>query len=306
MNSNLNGLLLIDKPENCTSHDVVAQARRLLNISEIGHTGTLDPIATGLMVLLVGQATKLSQFILSQDKRYSVHFRLGLETDMGDRTGQILSETEFAGTSEQVKEAMARHLGQLNLSVPLYSAVKVDGKRLHSLARQGIQIQTPSKPMTFFDLKCLSINGADVHAEVSCTKGSFIRSWVESIGRDIGCGATVFGLRRLRSEPYSVDQAVELGSLATAEGLRKAFIPLVEALPHWPTYTVRGRDATLLRNGQIAHELGNRMIVEQKRAHQSQAAVGIKVVGACGTLLGILEAMPSKGLKIKRIFPDCS
>lgn len=309
--SDLNGLLLVDKPSGCTSHDVVARVRRIFKMKAVGHTGTLDPLASGLMVVLLGQATKLSDFILSQDKRYEVDIRLGVTSDTGDRDGLISEPVAVQVTEEQVKEVLHGVLGTLTLELPIYSAAKINGKKLYEYARAEQEVVLPKKPMHFYDLKILKIEGDLIRAGVSCSKGSFIRSWVTEIGRRLGTGAIVQELRRTVSAPFGVEEAKvletiqELAKVADQGGmpLGGSFKGLMEALPGWSQCTVKGKDLFLLKNGQISYDLANRLVVQQKMAHSTGQNQGIKMVGEMGQLLGLVEATPSQGLKIRRIFP---
>ncbi len=304
-----NGLLLIDKPSGVTSHDVVGEVRRILGQKSVGHAGTLDPLATGLMVILLGHATKLSDFVLSQNKRYRVEIQLGVVTDMGDRTGTVISQSDVVVPTEEILSQLEKMVGELVLPVPIYSATKVAGKRLYEYARKDQLIEAPQKSMTFYNLEVVEIQAPKVVCEVSCSKGSYIRSWVEEFGRRLGVGGTVAELRRLESHPYNVHEAVSLpylkefrGMGKTLEDLGPGFVPMAETLPGWPQCSVKGREEQLLKNGQISHDLVSRLVVAQKQAHERQGPVGIKVLGSDGDLLGLIEALPLQGLKIRRIF----
>jgi len=305
----LNGLLLVDKPTDCTSHDVVARARRLFKMRSIGHSGTLDPLASGLMVLLLGEGTKLSDYILSENKRYLVKLKLGLTTDTLDITGTVQSEAPVPVTAS-VSEAVFRNVlqemaGSLQLPVPMYSAVKIQGQKMYEYARKNESVEVPIKEMTFFDLKLVSLNLPEAEIELSCSKGSYIRAWVHELGQKLGCGAVMTELRRLRSEPFSIENAVSLESLenqTSLDGHPAAFIKMAEALPTWKAVRVLGREETLLRNGQIAKDLSARLILEQKQALNSGKTVGIRVLDSNSHLLALLEATPDKGLKIRRVF----
>jgi tRNA pseudouridine55 synthase len=310
----LNGLLLIDKPQDWTSHDVVAKIRRLLKLSSVGHSGTLDPFASGLMVILLGHGTKISDYILSQDKTYEVEVRLGLETDTLDRTGTVVAEKEVKIDRSRLDAALAVCQGEVELEVPLFSAVKIKGKKLYDYARKGQDIVAPRKSMRFYDLKLLEFDGRDrLKVKLSCSKGSYIRSWALWLGRELGCGAVAQELRRTFTQPFSVTQAISLGQLEAlvqdqGESLKKdqlkdAYIPLAEALPEVKKLRIASRDERLLMNGQISHDLAARLIADQKEAHQRQENLPIQVLSASsGQLLALLEAQPGKGLKIRRIF----
>ncbi len=306
-----NGLLLIDKPVKCTSHDVVDQVRRILKMKAVGHSGTLDPLASGLMVMLLGQATKLSNYILAQDKRYLTRIQLGVTTDSGDRDGAVLSTKDVNISEKQLFDAVDKIVGDLELPVPMISAVKVKGKKLYEYARETeTTMIAPMKAMRFYDLKVVQWNGKFLDAEISCAKGGYIRSWATELGRLLDVGASVEELRRLESLPYNVHEAITLDQLTAkvqatdlnAESLGPAFIGMSQTLPGWISCLVKGREEQLLRNGQISHDLGNRLIVTQKDAFRDQKTIGIKVIGSQGELVGLLEALPGEGLKIRRIF----
>ena len=306
---NWNGLLLVDKPPGCTSHDVVDRVRKIFAMSAVGHSGTLDPLASGLMVVLLGNATKLSDFILGQDKRYLVTVKFGWTTDSGDRDGQTLKEEDVQLTPEQVQAVLNELHGEMDLSVPIFSATRVKGKKLYEYARAEKEVIAPVKRMRFYDIAQPRWYNGQLQVEVSCAKGGYIRSWVTALGQKLGVGATVMELRRLQSAPYNVHEAITLEALAermsqpeAKNQLGPAFIGMNQALPGWHQCSVKGREELLLRNGQISHDLTNRLIVVQKQAHSSQTPVGVKVIGENGELLGLLEASLAQGLKIRRIF----
>ncbi len=307
---NLNGLLLVDKPTGCTSHDVVNRVRRALQMTSVGHSGTLDPLASGLMVILLGQATKLSDFILAQDKRYLVTIRLGMTTDSGDRDGKILSQQPVDLDRAQVENTLIGQQGEMRLPVPIFSATRVNGRKLYEYARAEKAVETPCKLMRFYDLGAVTWLEKDLFkVEVSCAKGGYIRSWVTALGENLKVGATVMGLRRLFSGEFKAENAIDLDQLESLSGqedprkvLGDFFIPMARTLPRWPQCNVRGREEHLLRNGQISHDLTSRLVVVQKQAHLSQTPIGIKVLGEDGELVGLLEASTTQGLKIRRIF----
>lgn len=299
------GILLVDKEPGCTSHDVVAKVRRCLNQREVGHAGTLDPFASGLLVLLLGQATKISNYVLNQDKRYLVTIRLGQVTNTGDRTGEILSETPLQLSDEVIREKLELFQGDMNLKVPQFAAVKVAGKKLYEYARAGEEAPAPVKAMRFYDLKIVEGQGERWVVEVSCSKGAYIRAWVPAFGESLGVGAHVSELRRLVSTPFAVNEAISISKLEANRGeIDSGFVPLERALPELETFTVRGREEQLLRNGQISKDLSNRLILVQKRANSEGQPLPVKIMAASGGLLGLLEAVPGQGLKIRRIFAN--
>lgn len=317
--SHYHGLLLVDKPEGMTSHDVVGKVRQALGVKSVGHTGTLDPMASGLMVLLIGEATKLSDYLLNGNKGYQLESRLGQTTDTLDRTGEVISTTPVDLSIDRIREAVESLSGELLLSIPKFSAKKIDGKKLYEYARAGEAVEIPKKPMSFFDFKSLEIKPDGVRLELSCSKGSFIRSWSSELGERLSVGATLTSLRRIFSAPYRVEQSIELATLCETVSVAKtsseseevflkelfpqSFIPIVQALPQIHGVTVMGKNARLLRNGQIPHELERRLIAEQKEANRTSKPCWIKALnGESGQLLAILELQPCKPLKTKRIF----
>ena len=304
--SQINGLLLVDKVADMTSHDVVAKLRRILRQKTVGHTGTLDPLATGLMVVVVGDATKLSDYLMAEDKAYWVKARFGLKTDTLDRTGKILEQKPVELTPSQVEELVDELQGEFEWPVPAYSAAKVDGKKLCDYSRAGQAVELPTKIMNFWNVR-VQKSGVD-WAEISlaCSKGSFVRTWVEQLGERAGSGAVVDELRRTRVGSWDVDQAVTLEDLEAAEGSLSvkpgAFVPMGQALPSLKAVVANAKEMKLVGHGQVPRDLGNRLIVEQKRAFERNQSVFVKVISDAGDLLAILAAEPGQGLKIRRVF----
>jgi tRNA pseudouridine55 synthase len=293
------GLLLVDKPADLTSHDVVARARRVLGQKSVGHTGTLDPLATGLMILVLGEATKLSDYLITADKAYRITVRLGLTTDTLDRTGQVLSETPSNLSSAQVREAAESMHGSFDWPIPLFSAAKVDGKKLYEYGRRGEEIVLPMKRMDFWGVEVHEAEATGVQVTMQCSKGSFVRSWADQLGRKLGVGGIIQELRRLRVGSWTVEQAVKLEDLESSGG---ALIPMAQALPNWKGIIASEKDARLMGNGQIPKDLANRLVVTQKDAFERQEPVFVKVLSNTGDLLAILAAEAGQGLKIRRVF----
>ena len=297
----MHGILLVDKPSGPTSHDLVAQVRKILGTKEVGHAGTLDPLATGLMVLLVGQGTKLSDYLMSAEKVYEVLVQLGVETDSLDMTGEVLKTTPVDVTEEQIHNEVHKLQGDFEWEVPIVSAVKVDGKKLYEYAREGQQIQTPKKPMSFYNLQILETKPAQVRVRLGCSKGSFIRTWSSKLGENLKTGGAVAELRRTRIGTFQVENAVDLETMSS-DMLKQRLLTMAESLPHWRGVMVKGREQTLLINGQIPQDLQSRLIIEQKEALKTGKSIGVKVLSQEGQLLALLEATPDEGLRIRRIF----
>jgi tRNA pseudouridine55 synthase len=304
-----NGLLLINKPPGITSHDVVKKVKRLLNEPSVGHAGTLDPMATGLLVLLLGEGTKLSEYVLNGDKGYALKVQLGVTTDSLDMTGQILSQQEVQLNADTIRTYAEKLQGEFTWPVPLFSAVKVAGKKLYSYAHQNQEpTNIPQKKMEFWGLQIDEIGPDFIQAQLECSKGSFIRTWAQKLGVSLGVGGALASLVRTISAPYRLSSAVTLEQLAedpqfTQATTQQAFVSLEEALRHWPTYTVKGKDESLLLNGQVSYDLERRLIVEARVAHAENKPVNIRILRAdANQILALLQAVPNAGIKIKRVF----
>lgn len=294
-----NGLLLVDKPQTWTSHDVVAFVRKRMKMKEVGHCGTLDPLASGLMVLLLGEGTKMSSYILEEDKTYLVTALLGVQTDTLDLDGQVTAQAEVTCTEVQIQQIIQELTGALQLKVPAFSAIKVDGVRLYKKARAAEVFEPPVREMVFRSVQLVKIEGPEVQIKIHCSKGSYIRSWVKEFGDRLGCGATVKELRRLRSEPYSVEQALALSELEGDDlDIARAFIELPLILPHWMTVRVDGMDQRLLSNGAISHHLKSRLMSHFKIGSDH----GVKVIDEEGRLLALIEFQLGSGFAIRRVF----
>jgi len=295
----LHGLLLIDKGVGLTSHDVVARVRRIINQKEVGHTGTLDPMASGLMVLVLGEGAKLSNFILEGNKAYELELRLGIETDTLDITGQILKENPVHVLDEEVLRQALQLQGDFEWSVPLYSAKKINGQKLYEYARKEQEVEIPKKHMKFWGVEPLNSKG---RYAIHCSKGSYIRSWISELGRGLGCGATMTALRRTISAPYSLEQAQNLESLQeerTRGQIPRSFIPLNEALIGVKKIALKGPDLVMIKNGQISHDLRRTLIT----TFQPGIDQIIQLVSKEDQrLLAIVGVDPDKGFVIRRGF----
>lgn len=304
--NNLNGILLIDKETGCTSHDVVAEVRRILSIKEVGHAGTLDPMATGLMIILLGQATKLSSLLVEKNKTYELEWAFGYETDTLDRTGQVLKSDIPHPHPDRVIIESQKMIGSFEWNIPVYSAAKVNGKKLYELARSGQTPSTPKKRMTFWGLNNLShsqLSGSKWRAQVSCSKGSFIRTWVYQLGKLLESGATLEELRRIQTDVYDIKNAIQLSRLRELSHLdlvsSPSFLPMGKALPNIKAVKLnQSYDHTLLSNGQISHDLRRTLI----RVINPDKDDFIQVQSSNEELIGIIGFDSNKGIHIKRIF----
>lgn len=238
----LSGVLNINKPGGMTSHDVVDAVRRLLKMRRIGHTGTLDPRATGVLPLCVGRATRIAQFLTRADKEYLITMRLGITTDTLDADGKVLSQMDhIAVDPEEVRDVLQRFVGEIQQIPPLFSAKKHHGERLYRLARRGETVERQPIAVRIHDLTLLEIDLPFVRFKVSCSKGTYARTLCDDIGRVLGCGAHLYALTRVRSGRFLVEDAVTLPQLEqiVAEGrIRDVLIPIGEALGHLPVVRI--------------------------------------------------------------------
>lgn len=295
-----NGVLLVDKPKGITSHDVIAVLRRVLKRKDIGHAGTLDPEASGLLVLLFGDATKLSDILLSGDKGYFVDVQFGTKTDSGDLAGKVIASSDIRPSAEMVSSSLSEMIGDFEWEVPIYSAAKVDGKKLYEYARADQAVVIPKKTMGFRSVRLISFDGNCARVELFCSKGSFMRTWAEKWGEKLGTVAVASGIRRSLSTPYSLDQTLPLNAItpenAYAEG--KSWIPMEDTLQDWPSIRLEGNEEKLISNGQIPHKMARFLEIEYS-SHQGVRALSRRT----GRLLALL-APKSTGFGIQRVFPQ--
>ena len=253
----MNGILIIDKPEGFTSHDVVGKLRKILRIKSVGHTGTLDPFATGVLVALIGKATRLAQFLDKAEKEYLATIRLGFETDTGDRTGSPKSEVQSPKSKIQIAEierALIKFRGETWQTPPMYSAKKIDGKKLYELARQGKEIERQPVKITIskLTLEDLQIANHELQIRVAVSAGTYIRVLAADIGRELGTEAHLAELRRTRAGAFDLSQAVTLKDLENLAGenqLEKVLITPNAALAHLPALVLDEAAANKTVNG---------------------------------------------------------
>lgn len=229
----LDGVLLLDKPEGLSSNHALQRAKRTMDARKAGHTGTLDPFATGLLICCFGRATKISSAMLEADKVYEATVTFGEETDSGDLTGHIVAQAGDDFTAVQpaaLESVLADFRGQIEQVPPMVSALKRDGKPLYEYARQGIVLDRPPRPITIYTLDLLACDGKTARLLVHCSKGTYVRTLAQDIGRQLGCLGHLSALRRTAVGPFSIDQAVGLEALQAMESPVSALIPL-HALP---------------------------------------------------------------------------
>jgi len=303
----MNGILMVDKPTGVTSHDVVYKLRKHIGQQEVGHAGTLDPLASGLLVLLLGEGTKLSRLILSQKKSYLVTVKLGLLTDSWDTDGKTLIEEAVNFSEDQITKALNEIIKMEEFPLPIFSAVKIKGKKLYEYARSEQEVEVPKRVMSFYDLKILNIKPDEVQFEVSCNKGGYIRSLAYVLGEALNSCGTVSYLRRSGSHPYKIENALTLEEslkLSVEElANQRSFESVEDILIDYKALTVSGRDETLMKNGAIPNEILRRMVYDQKQVNKLQKDEYIRVIGADeGRLISLLHLAPNTKPKVFRKF----
>ena len=249
------GILLVHKPAGITSFDVVARIRRLYGTKKVGHTGTLDPMATGLLGVLVGRAVKASEFLTEKDKEYIAGLRLGLTTDTEDTTGKILTESDAIPEKEIVLETAKSFVGNIMQVPPLYSALKVNGQKLVDLARQGITIEREARPITIYALN-INGDGKDYTMRVACSKGTYIRTLCADIGAKLGCGGVMSSLIRTKAGIFNLENAYTLEALEamTPEERYEKLLPTELLFEDYPIVRLSDFYAKLARNGCEIYE----------------------------------------------------
>ena len=251
MSDNAAGILVVHKHAGVTSNDIVIRIRRLFGTRQVGHTGTLDPMATGVLPVLIGRAVKASDFITAENKRYTAEMRLGITTDTEDTTGTVLASSDSIPGEAEVMHACAAFTGEILQVPPMYSALKVDGRKLVDLAREGIVIERQARPIVISSLEAEKLSDDTYRLDVRCSKGTYIRTLCADIGASLGCGAAMSALCRTESGPFSIADAVTLEELeAETEAERcERLIPLERYFTDVPALELPAFYARLARNG---------------------------------------------------------
>jgi tRNA pseudouridine55 synthase len=252
----IDGLLLLDKPVGWTSNAALQAVKRLYQATKAGHTGSLDPLASGLLPICLGAATKLSEWLLNADKTYRLTCRLGITTTTGDAEGDVVATRPIGPlTREQVETAMQCFTGVIEQIPPMYSALKRDGQPLYKLARKGIEVERKPRQLTVHAFQLLRWEGEELECELRCSKGTYVRTLAADLGEALGCGAHISALRRTAVAPYDAARMVTLDALRerAEQGLAaldELLLPLDSAVAQWPAVRVRGDAAFYLRQGQ--------------------------------------------------------
>ena len=278
----MDGILIIDKPEGFTSHDVVARLRRILKTKKIGHTGTLDPFATGVLVMLVGKATRLAQFIDKDEKEYEALVRFGFETDTGDRTGSPKQNVQSLEPVplDEIERVLPQFRGEIEQLPPMYSAKKVDGKKLYEHARKGVEIERkPVKiKITRLEMTDAATNPqSSIRIRVACSAGTYIRTLAEDIGRAIGTGAHLEELRRTRAGIFDLSQAVTIEQLDADDDPSRRLLSMAKAVAHLAEFVLDGVRVEKTRSG-LSTGVGDA---------QFNDGQSIKMIDSNGEIVGI-------------------
>ncbi len=254
---NINGIILLDKATGLSSNAALQEVKRLFNANKAGHTGSLDPLASGMLPICLGEATKVSAFLLDADKRYRVRCRLGVRTTTADAEGETVEERSIEGVdAESIVAVLARFTGKIAQIPPMYSALKHQGQRLYQLARQGIEVDRQPRTLFIHELRLLGMENGECTLDVHCSKGTYVRTLAEDIGAALGCGAHVSALRRTGLGPYQENQMLSLKQLTAigADGggapLDAMLLPIETALMHWPEVSLSVDAAFFLNQGQ--------------------------------------------------------
>ena len=245
----MNGIVIIDKPEGWTSQDVTARLRRVFNTRRIGHGGTLDPMATGVLPVFVDRATRGVEFFEHAEKIYEATLRLGLTTDTEDVTGQVLSEQEVRISEQDFLNILPKFRGKIQQIPPMYSALKVNGQKLCDLARKGREVERQPREIEIFELECLEFSGNTVRLRVHCSKGTYIRTLCKDIGAALGCGGCMAALRRVQAGEYTLDQAVPLQTLLDCENPGEYLRAVDTLFTQYPPVTLTANQEKRCRNG---------------------------------------------------------
>lgn len=257
---NISGVLLLDKPAGCSSNHALQKVKRLFGAAKAGHTGSLDPLATGMLPICLGEATKISAFLLDADKRYHLECQLGVTTTTGDAEGEVLETFDVSAVTEtMVEQAVQKFIGEIEQVPPMYSALKHNGERLYKLARQGIEVDRKARTVNIYDIGFVSMRTDNdqrriLELEVSCSKGTYVRTLVEDIAKELGCGAHITSLRRTRVGPYSDDmytiEQLEALSEQGNDALDACLLSIDSGIADWPDVHLGSDAAFYVQQGQ--------------------------------------------------------
>jgi len=280
----INGIIILDKPKGESSNRALQQVKRLFNAKKAGHTGSLDPLATGVLPLCLGEATKISQFLLESDKKYRVRIKLGIRTSTGDAEGQVIQQTDdVAVTSDTLNTALESFRGLIEQVPPMYSAIKQNGVPLYKLAREGIEVERASREVKIHSIDLLELVGSELEIDVHCSKGTYIRTLADDLGTVLGCGAHVSELRRTQAGVFTEAESVTLDHLQNMRndsskdeysGIDEYLIDMDEAINYLPEVVLPDLSAGWIKQGQavLVRHLPEQGLV---RLYQGDQFIGI-------------------------------
>ena len=245
----MNGIVIVDKPQGWTSQDVVSKLRGVLHTRRIGHGGTLDPMATGVLPVFVGRGTRGVEFFEHAEKTYEAVLQLGMTTDTEDITGEVLEKRPVEVTKEAFLSVLEQFRGEIQQIPPMYSALKINGQKLCDLARKGKEVERKPRTITIHLLECLAFDGSCATLRVRCSKGTYIRTLCKDIGEALGCGGCMASLRRTTAGAYTIENAVALQSLIDAEDPEKYLLPVDSMFAEYPAVTLTPKQEKCCRNG---------------------------------------------------------
>lgn len=299
LEDSMTGFLVIDKPTDITSFGAVARIRRIVGEKKAGHTGTLDPMATGVLSIMLGGATRFAPLIATNDKSYRATIRLGLTTDTLDITGKVLSTAKVTAGVDNFEQVLKTFVGNIHQLPPMFSAISKDGVRLYELARQGVEVERQERPVTIYCADLLSANeeSHEYVVDVSCSAGTYIRTLAADIGTALGCGAVLSALRRTRANGFSLEESVTLEQLESAaknDELSNHLIPVDKVLDSYPAIRVTPAQAVRFKNGGA---------LDLARIEQQNSPGYFRVYGSEKDFLGVGEIREGGAeMTVKRVF----
>ena len=287
----IHGIINVYKEKGFTSHDVVAKLRGIVGQKKIGHTGTLDPDATGVLPVCLGKATKLCDLLTDKDKTYEAVMLLGMTTDTQDVTGRILEESTETLTADKVREVIRSFIGDYDQIPPMYSALKVNGKKLYELAREGKVVERKARPVKILDIRIIEMDLPRVRMEISCSKGTYIRTLCHDIGEQLGCGGCMESLIRTRVSAFQIKDAKtleEIGALKQEGMLEEILVPIDEMFPLYPKITVKDDWKAFAKNG---NPLDEKMLkdADRQEADRQEADRQVRLYEESGKFIAIYQ-----------------
>lgn len=285
----IHGVILLDKPSGMSSNAALQKVRHHFGAKKAGHTGSLDPLATGVLPICLGQATKVSEYFLHSSKRYLAKLRLGQTTDTYDSEGKLQEERAVDISDTQLDASLDQFRGEILQVPPMYSALKKDGQPLYKLARQGIEVQREARTMQVHELTCTRLSETELQLDIHCSSGFYVRSLVHDLGQELGCGAHMSGLRRTEVKGVGLDQCLSLEDLLNSE-LIDVLLPIDTLLETFPKLEIRNEQVERLKMGQAVH-------TDLSASSQLQ-----RIYDEAGSLFAIGEVRANGQLKTHKIF----